>query len=196
MSITYPLTLPVTKGIRMVTLMAHYIVGIAASSFTGQQQVYEYPGSFWEAQVELPRMVRADAEVWIAFLLSLHGRSGSFFLGDPAGRTALGTASGVTVNGASQTGNTLAVSGSGTIQAGDYLQLGSGITTRLHKNLTTQALPATLDIFPRLRESPTNGSSVVLASAVGTFRLKDNVTSFAIDVAKTYGITFNAIEAF
>jgi hypothetical protein len=199
MSIIYPLALPVSPGARGVTLTANFIVAQSASPFTAQQQVYEHPGSWWSAQFDLPTMTRAQAEIWIAWLLALNGRSGSFLFGDPAGTAPLGNAGGSPiVNGAGQTGKTLTISGlTGTLKAGDYFHIGSGLTQRLYKNLTDQGPGGvTLDIFPRLRESPANAAPLVLTNAQGAFALADNTTSWSIDNAKLYGLTFHAMERF
>lgn len=205
--ITYPLNLPASPpGFRTFDLNGNAVVGLSVSPFTGQQQIYEWPGSWWEAKVSLPPMKRADAERWIGFLLALRGRAGTFLMGDPLAKTARGIATGTPqVNGAGQTGKTLATKGwtankTGILLAGDYFQLGSGSATRLHKLLKDANSDgtglATLDIFPSLRESPANNDALTISSARGTFRLAANKQGFAINVDQTYGIGFEAVEAF
>jgi hypothetical protein len=201
MPISYPLSIP-TTGIRGIRLSARNVVGVASSPFTGSQQVYRHQGAWWEAEVSLPPMKRADAEEWIGFLLSLKGRSGTFLLGDPAGASPRGTwAVAPLVNGGTQTGETLAVDGfpeGATVKRGDYIQIGSGASTRLYKVLvdaTAAAGAITLDIWPRLRESPADNAVVTTSSARGTFRLADNLTSWDVDEMLAYGITFAAVEA-
>lgn len=108
------------------------------------------------------------------------------------------------VNGAGQTGNSLAIDGaspneSSYLKAGDYIQLGTGATARLHKVLsdvvTNDAGQATIDIWPDLRSSPTDGSAVIISNTVGRFRLSSNQQSFSIDSASIYGISFDCVEA-
>lgn len=108
------------------------------------------------------------------------------------------------VNGAGQTGGTLNIDGcspsvTGYLMPGDYIQLGSGATTRLHKVLTqvnTDASgQATLDIWPDLRSSPADNAAVTLRNARGRFRLKENITQWNINEMSTYGITFDCVEA-
>lgn len=201
MPISYPLSIP-TTGIRSIRLSARDVVGVAASPFTGSQQIYRHQGAWWEAEVILPSMKRADAEEWIGFLMSLKGRSGTFLLHDPAGASPRGTWAGTPlVKGGSQTGEALMVDGfsaGATVKRGDYIQLGSGAATRLHKVLTDATAAAgeiTLDIWPRLRESPADNAVVTTSAAKGTFRLADNVSAWEIDEALAYGITFAAVEA-
>ena len=205
MAITYPLTLPSHTGIRSITFRAVNTVGISQSPFTYAQQAVAHSGQRWEVDVTLPPMKRADAEQWIAWLVSLRGQLGTFTLGDPIGATPRGSAGGTPlVNGASQTGGTLSIDGctasqTGWLKAGDYIQLGSGTTATLHKVLQDADSNASgevdLDIWPYIRTAPTDGSTVVTSNTVGKFRLANNEQNWNINEASIYGMTFGAFEA-
>ncbi len=208
MSITYPLTLPTQTGIATVNLVARNTVGVSSSPFTYTQQIHKHQGQRWEADITLPPMKRADAEVWISFFMKLYGSYGTFLLGDPNGATARGTASSAAgtpvINGASQTGNQLAIDGlptseTGYLKAGDYIQLGTGSTSQLYKVLddvdTNGSGEATLTIWPDLRSSPADGATVVVANAKSIFRLSTNTTDWQINSAGYYAMTFGATEA-
>jgi len=208
MAITYPLSIPTSKNIRSVTLMARNTVGISRSPFTYKQQVHKYPGQSWMADIALPPMNRAEAESWFAFLLKLNGQYGTFLLGDPAAATPRGSAKDTpgtpVVNGASQTGNELDIDGlpasaTGYLLAGDYIQLGSGSTAQLYKVLddvdSNASGEATVTVWPDLRSSPTDDSTVIVSNAKGRFRLSASQVQFTIDEVSTYGLTFGAIEA-
>ena len=202
--ITYPLSLPTTAGIAKVRLTANDIVGISQSPFTASQQVYKYPGQFWEADVTLPAMKRADAEYWVTFLMKLNGPFGTFLLGDPLGATARGVATGTPlVNGGSQVGNELltdgwTVSQTGILKAGDYIQLGSGATAQLYKVLddanSDGSGNATFTIWPSLRSSPSDNAAITVSAPKGNFRLT-TPAAWDIDEASIYGMTFGAREA-
>lgn len=204
MTISYPLSIPSTD-IAKIKLVANNIVGISQSPFTAAQQVYKYSGQYWEADISLPPMKREVAEYWISFLLKLNGSYGTFLLGDPIGATARGVATGTPlVNGGSQGGNTLVTDGwtsgvTGILKAGDYIQLGSGSTAKLHKVLddvnSDGSGNATLTIFPDIRTSPADNSAIVVTSAKGVFRLTSGQTMWDINEASVYGITFGAREA-
>ena len=204
MPISYPLSLPTTSSIARIRLTANDIVGISQSPFTAAQQVYKYPGQFWEAEVTLPPMKRADAEYWVAFLLKLNGPFGTFLLGDPLGATARGVATGTPlVNGGSQVGNELitdgwTVSQTGILKAGDYLQLGSGATAQLYKVLddanSDGSGNATFTIWPSLRSSPADNAAITVTNTAGNFRLT-TPAAWDIDEASIYGMTFGAREA-
>ena len=205
MAITYPLTLPSHTGIQNITLRAVNTVGMSMSPFTYQQQTVAHAGQRWECDITLPAMNRADAEQWVAFLVSLRGRFGTFTLGDPVGATPRGSAGGTPlVNGASQTGGTLNIDGctasqTGWLKAGDYIQLGSGGGATLHKVLadadSNGSGEVSLDIYPYIRSAPSDNAAVVVTNTVGNFRLASNEQNWSIRETSIYGITFGAIEA-
>lgn|SRR6202795_5240163 len=200
MSITYPLSMPAgDPGVKDLVLTANYVVAQSVSPYTSQEQVYQHSGSWWELTSNFAPMKRPDAENWIAFLLSLRGRAGTFLFGDPSAVNPQGNAGGSPiVSGAGQTGGSLLITGlTGTIEAGDYFAIGSGSTQRLYKNLTDQSgSPCTLDIFPFIRESPAANAPLTLVNAQGVFRLTENAQPWSVDEAMHYQLNFKAREAF
>lgn len=205
MAISYPRALPTHTGIRGITLRAVNVTAMSESAFSLRQQIYKHSGERWEAEVSLPPMKRADAEQWIAWLLSMRGREGTFLLGDPLGGTPRGSAGGTPlVNGASQTGDSITIDGctasqTGWMKAGDYIQLGSGASASLHKVLqdadSNGAGQITLDIWPSIRNAPANDATVVKSNAKGLFRLSSSQTDWSINEMSVFGIVFPAVEA-
>jgi hypothetical protein len=82
----------------------------------------------------------------------------------------------------------------GTLLAGDYIQLGTGSSSKLHQVLLDQDGDGSLEIWPSLRSDYTS-ETVITSSPKGVFRLKENVTSWSINNASFYGISFEAVEA-
>ncbi len=205
MPITYPLALPTISGMASVEITAEHASAVSTSPFTFQSQAQSYSGQRWRASVSIPPLPRADAEVWVSFLLKLKGRYGTFLMGDPAGKTARGTLGGTPqVNGASQTGSSLQIRGatpsvSNYFRSGDYIQLGTTSNSRLHKVLDNVASDSsgflTVDIWPNLRYSPANLETIYTSNTVGRFLLSDNRTNWNINDATFYGITFDCEEA-
>jgi hypothetical protein len=193
MAISYPVNTPTNIGIANITLMAENAVAISQSPFTFQQQVVAHPGQRWAASISLPPMKRVDAENWVGFLLSLYGQVGTFLLSDPNCPAPRGTATSATLTGAAgSTSPTITMTG--TLLAGDYISLGSGSSTRLHKVVQDRSGDGTIEIWPALRSSVTD-ATVDLTEAKGRFRLKDNITQWSINEISSYGITFDCVEA-
>jgi hypothetical protein len=131
-------------------------------------------------------------------LVALKGPVGTFLLGDPDYVTPRGTVSGTpTLSGnAGDATPTITLTLTGTLLAGDYIQLGTGSAARLHQVLVDRAAgtDVELEIWPSLR-STYSGETVIYNSPKGVFRLGQGTTSWSIDNASFYGISFNAIEA-
>lgn len=192
MAISYPLTMPSNIGMASIELRTRNAVAISMSPFTYKQQTHSYDGQMWEADVTLPPMKRDDAEAWIAFLMSLRGRAGTFLLYDPASRSVRGTATSATITGNSGD-STVNVTMTGTLKAGDYIQLGTSSDATLHKVLQDQDGTGTLEIWPKLRKNRT-AVTATLTDASGLFRLNSNETAWSVNDASFFGISFGAME--
>lgn len=198
MAITYPISMPTVIGPNQVTLTAENVVSSSMSPFTFQEQLIRHAGERWSASVSIPPVHRDLAEPWIAFLLSLNGRQGTFLLGDPNAKSPRGGATYVTVNSANAQASELTIASisGGTLKAGDYFQLGSGDAARLYKILNdVDSAGDTINVWPRLRFSVATGVSLTLNDTVGRFRLSDSRTSWNINEASSYGISFDCVEA-
>jgi len=193
MALSYPLDTPTTIGIESIELRAVNAVAVSQSPFTYKQQVISHGGQKWEASVSIPSVRRDKAAEWKAMLVGLKGQVGTFLLGDPDYATPQGTVSSCTLTG--DTGDeTVTVVMTGTLKAGDYIQLGAGSSARLHQVLADQDGDGDLEIWPGLRDDYT-AATVTFNNAKGVFRLSNNVTSWSINNASAYGISFEAVEA-
>lgn len=192
MAISYPLALPTNIGIASIELRAKNTVAVSMSPFTYKQQTQSYDGEMWEADISLPPMNRDDAEAWISFLMSLKGMSGTFLLNDPSAKTRRGTATSAVITGAVGA-SSVGVVMTGTLKAGDYIQLGTASDATLHKVLQDQSGNGTLEIWPKLRKARSSVSANLTNSA-GVFRLSANETSWSVNNASFFGISFGAME--
>jgi hypothetical protein len=208
MAISYPLTLPTHTGISQIELTAMNAVVYSRSPFTFAGQVHAYAGQTWQADVSLPPMNdRADAERWIAWIVSLKGQLGTFKLGDPLAATPRGSARDadtILVDGAVSSGGSIGINSAPASQtnylmAGDYVQIGAGVNQQLLKvlqNVSTDGSgAATLDVWPNVRSSIGNATSVKVQNTTGLFRLSSNDQSWSVNSASVYGVTFGAVEA-
>ncbi len=202
MAISFPLSLPTSPGLDSFALRAMGSVAMLRSPWSFATQVQEHQGQLWMLEASVAPCLREQAEPWVAFLESLKGPVGTFLIGDPLARVPRGVAGGTPlINGANQTGETLLTDGwtpsiAGILKAGDYIQIGQ----RLHKIKQDAASDgsgnATLEIYPRLRESPADNAAIVTNAPVGLFRLNNaEVPLFDADYERLYSITFSAVEA-
>jgi hypothetical protein len=192
MAISYPVSTPTDIGIADIQLSATNAVAVSKSPFTFATQVHAYSGEMWSASVTIPTVRKDLAEPWVAFLLSLRGQYGTFLLGDPNRTTPQGTATSASISG-SLGDRSVTVAMTGTLKAGDYFQLGSGSSARLHKVLVDQSGNGTLEIWPALRANYTTASAT-LTNAKGVFRLASNSTQWGIGSSSAYSIQFDAME--
>ena len=201
MAVTYPLTLP-TTGISSVEFRAVTANTTSQSPFTFKQQIVSYGGSRLEATVNLAPMKRADAALWKAALISLKGPLGTFLMGDPNYPLPRGTLRSTSAQQfASVSGNagdtffTITMTNqSDTLLAGDYIQVGLESGARLYQVLEDQTGSGTIEVYPNL-QTTYSGELVGTNDPKGVFRLSSNVTSWSIDNASVYGISFDCVEA-
>lgn len=191
--LSYPLNTPTTIGIESIELRAVNAVATSNSPFTYKQQIISHGGQRWGASVTIPSVHRDKAAEWKAMLIGLKGPIGTFLLGDPDYATPRGNVSSCVVTGTVGE-ETVTVVMTGTLKAGDYIQLGSGSSARLHTVLIDKTGSGELEIWPALRSNYTSATAD-LSSPKGVFRLSSNMTSWSINNASIYGISFEAIEA-
>lgn len=196
MAITYPLSLPTTIGPAQIQFTALNAVAVSQSPFTLAQQVHAYSGQLWQAEVSIPPVKGDLAEAWVAFLISLRGPYGTFYLNDPLNTSPRGTATSMSITGSAGSSSITTTALNGTLKAGDWFSVGTGRNTRLHKVLQDvgAGIGQTVEIYPSLRFGVVN-SSTDLTSAKGVFRLSSAETSWSINEVNSYGITFSAQEA-
>jgi len=205
--INYPLALPSHTGIAQIEFRTTNAVAYSRSPFTFAGQAHAYAGQMWQADVPVPPLTRADAAQWSAWLVSLKGQLGTFYLGDPLALLPMGSARDadtILVNGAVSSGSTITIDGAPTSQgdylkAGDFMQIGSGTSRQLFKVLTNTDTDgsggATVDVWPNVRTSIADNAAVTVEASQGVFRLSTNEQSWSVDQAAVFGITFGAMEA-
>jgi hypothetical protein len=192
LAISYPLNTPTTIGFESIELRVVNAVATSQSPFTYKQQIVSHGGQRWEASVNIPPVRRDLAAEWKAFLTALKGQTGTFLLGDPDYSSPRGDVSSCTLSG-SAGDETATVVMTGTLKAGDYIQLGSGSTAKLHQVLIDQTGDGNLEIWPKLRTDYTD-ETVIFSNPKGIFRLSSNMTSWNINSSSAYGISFEAVE--
>lgn len=194
MSITFPINHPTTIGFESITLAAVDSTVVTTSPFSFEQQVLNWGGQRWDAEVSIPRIHRDLAAEWKAFLLSLSGQQGTFLLGDPDYATPRGTATSGNASGTEGDSEVTFASLNGTLLPGDYFQLGVGSLAKLYTVLETVSGSGTVAIWPNLRQDYSS-ESLILNEPKGVFRLTTRDRRYSIDSNSTYLMSFSATEA-
>ena len=201
---SYPLTFPTVSGVQTQSFSLVRNVAVSTSPFTGQDQVFQHEGEFWATQIKFPPMLKDKAATIIAFLLQLRGRRGTFKLGDQDRKTIQGVATGtIRVNGASQTGNQVALDGfanstNNVFKAGDYIQINSYLYMVTEDVNSNGSGEANVKIEPALRqgiETIADDATVIYTNTTTLMRLDSNATSWNTDQVSKYGISLSATEA-
>lgn len=202
MAITYPVNIP-NHQFATMNMRLRRSSAMTESSFTLQQQVYQYEGAVWEADITLPPMTYAEARQWEAFIVSLRGMRGTFIMGNPLNTAPTGTASTVLLNGQALVRATeAAVDGASlgeTLKAGDYFSIGTGADQHIHQIIQDVTFndtgAATIDFEPPLRTTYANNTALDLTLPKGVWRLASNDIGWSINQASMYGFTIPCIEA-
>ena len=192
MPIAYPLTPPNNSRFTKIVWQPKTVVSSTDSLFTGQSQVYAFTGQWWEVDITLTVQNRSQVEPWLAFLLALNGKFGTFSLGDSIGVAPQGTISGYPVVGSGAVANTTTLpitGGSGLFALGDWLQVGNN----LHKVIQVNA--GSVDVFPTLRSAYAAGTAITYNNAKGLFRLKAPIPWTAIESKLFDGLVISAKES-
>lgn len=196
---------PQTSCAASVSMTLTRVIGVTQSPFTLTTQTFKWPGEQWSMQFQMPPMTRREiAAQWYSFALKLDGTFNNFLMGDPSARVPLGTPTGTPViDGAGQQGNSINTRGwapnsPNVLMSGDYIQIGTGIASKLHMvvdNASANASgEAVLNIVPALRTSPNDGVGIITNNARGVFRLTDNSFSWSVSPGPVYRLSFSAVE--
>ena len=203
---SYPLTLPTAPAFTAARWTLKRVTAVSESPFTGQQQVFDYGYALWTATLSLPPMMREQAANWEAFLMKLHGRKGTFLLGDPDAKTIQGGATtSATLNGAIAVGaetisiDTNNANMTNVFKAGDYIQIGTAASAKLHMIVDNTnsdgAGVASCNIEPAIKEVASDGAAVDYTEAQGVFRMDTADLGWDTNEVSRYGITFSCTEA-
>jgi hypothetical protein len=200
-------TMPTCPAPRSVVFTQHDAVATTRSTFTNLTQTQIWPGAdYWEADITLPPMTRTQAAPWIAFLGSLQGQANVLQIGDPGGKTPLGTPLGAPlVNSTVDTYNTPGTTTLYTrgwqasafrlLLPGSYLQIGYRLYMCLDVVDSDSSGDASFTIWPSIRETPADGTAISLHNTTGLFRLSGNARQWSSDYTQLYAISFKVTEA-
>lgn len=199
-------TIPTTPGMASAEIAMNDAVAMFASPFSGVQQTQAFPGGdFWDCTITLPPMYRATAWPWEAFLAELRGKANVFQLYDPRCVSPIGSGKGaplVATSGSENLPMTTSLTTRGwqpstyrLLMPGDRFQVGYRLYMCCEQVNSDSNGDATITVWPSLRETPPDGTALVLRKPQGLFRLKDNRRVIQWSPSRLNTISLPAIEA-
>lgn len=166
----------------------------------GQEVVL--PGDRWSGVLTVSNLMGREARAWVAFIVSLGGRRGRFWLSPPGQTTCYGTASGFgAVNGALQTGQSLVTDGWTANQpellaVGDYFQVGTELKMVTATASSNSSGASTIQFTPPLRTFPADNAQIITVNPSCVMKLTDDTqAAWDIQGARIYAMTHACIEA-
>ena len=193
-------TIPTTVGFSSVEFGLENNNQVFESPLSNSIQVSELTGARWYATFNLPPMKKENSLEYIGFLQRLQGRVHSFFGFDANHRSPSGTIAGSTllVNGASQTGTSLTLDGAQAsttvLKAGDFFSVNSELKMVTVDATSDGSGDVTVNFVPSLRSSPSDDAVITTTNPVCTMKLTGDSTTYSINTAGIYGISFSGLE--
>ncbi len=193
-------TIPTTVGFSSVEFGLENNNQVFESPLSNSIQVSELTGARWYATFNLPPMKKENSLEYIGFLQRLQGRVHSFFGFDANHRSPSGTIAGSTllVNGASQTGTSLTLDGAQAsttvLKAGDFFSVNSELKMVTVDATSDGSGDVTVNFVPSLRSSPSDNAVITTTNPVCTMKLTGDSTTYSINTAGIYGISFSGLE--
>jgi len=181
MSVTFPLQFP-DVGITKFDLRYRKTVAMTESPFSYAQQIHDFGGGRWEAEVTLAPLTYEQSKPVQAFLIGLEGRKGTFEMAHPLHTT---TMSATLATGSAGDED---ISFNQQVTAGTYFS----IADRLY--MTTETGTSSVNIQPPLR-ADASSASVDFTQPKGTWRMATNEANIYTDTNGLFYITFACVEA-
>lgn len=171
---TFPAVVPDSGGYKLKTRSTTF-----ESDLDGTLQAEPLSGTYWTASFTYAELFGRKARIMAAFMASLNGRSGRFWLPVMGYRRAgTGLGSGL-VKGAAQLGNTLLTDGWTANQTMlfdymDYIQIGDRLYMITEPAASDSSGNATLKISPSLEDAPIDNAAIIVDNPACLMMLVDD----------------------
>jgi len=169
------------------------------SEWTGRRQTIASGRGWWECQLSLPPIVgTTNVNAWRAFIAKSRGKANDFQI--PVDPTAQSSAVATPqVNGASQTGRTLATDGwpvsSTVLFAGQFVTINNQLL-QLTENVTSNGSGvATLTFEPPIRTAPSDNAAIEFKNPYCLMYMVEEPT-LSVENGYVYSLSLNLRESF
>ncbi|MCC3606983.1 MAG: hypothetical protein JGK24_28110 [Microcoleus sp. PH2017_29_MFU_D_A] len=169
------------------------------SDWTGRRQTIASGRGWWECQLSLPPIVgTANVNAWRSFIAKSRGRANDFQIPVDATAQSAATATPL-VNGAGQTGRTLATDGwplsSTVLVAGQFVTINNQLL-QLTENVTSNGSGvATLTFEPPIRTSPADNAAIEYKNPYCLMHFVEEPT-LSVENGYVYSLSLNLRESF
>jgi hypothetical protein len=194
-TVTYPST-PKPSGMSWRLVMPSQT---NVSEWTGRRQTVASGRGWWECQITLPPIVgTTNVNTWRSFIAKARGRANDFQI--PVDRTAQSASTATPlVNGASQTGRTLATDGwpvsTTVLVAGQFVTINNQLL-QLTENITSNGSGvATLTFEPPIRTSPSDNAAIEYKNPYCLMYFVEEPT-LSVENGYVYSLSLNLRESF
>lgn len=194
-TITYPST-PRPQGMAWRLVMP---AQTNVSDWTGRRQTLASGRGWWEAQITFPPIVgTTNINAWRSFIAKSRGKANDFQV--PVDPTAQSSATATPlVNGAGQTGRTLATDGWPTsttvLVAGQFVTINNQLL-QLTENVTSNGSGvATLTFEPPIRTAPSDNAAIEFKNPFCLMYLVEEPT-LSVETGYVYSLSLNLRESF
>lgn len=176
---------------------------VFTSIFSGTEQTVEMPGATqWRATIKWAILTTAEARLLKAFISSLHGRAGRFYLFDYAHQSPSGLGGSPLVNGSHAPGAKQidtafwGVNQAGVLLPGDYFSVQNELKIITEAANSDYLGHATLHFEPALRNYLNNGSLTLIRPTVLMRLLDDEQDNFVVTNPYIRDYTVQCVESF
>lgn len=191
------ISFPSQPGIASIQWVPPARTQINRSQWSGKRRGTRLPfAGFWKAQVGLPSIIsEADFLIWRDFLMATEGQANSFRV--VAVESAQNSQVAVRVNGAGQTGLSLATdgwTGSGVaLKKGQLITIGDQLIG-VAADATISTGAATLSLSRRLRVPTTDNDLIEVRLPTALMAMSTDETPWSVDPGTIYGLSFGCEE--
>lgn len=169
------------------------------SSWTGKRQVIASNRGWWECELSLPPIVgTTNVNTWRSFLALSQGSVNDFQVPvDPTAQSAL--ANTARVNGASQTGRSLATDGwpnsTTVLQAGQYITIDNQLLQLTAAVTSNGSGQATISFEPPIRVSPADNAVIEYKNPYCLMYLVEK-PALSVETGYVYSLSLSLRESF
>lgn len=198
MAITYPRDFPTINGnsiIEKMTIRQKNAVVTQESPYSYKQQVHDFGGRRWEAEVTIRPLQYEEAMVFQGFLASLKGTSKTFTMGNPLWKSD-NADSDVEISATTQAGDetpNIRIATLKSVKAGQFFEMDEQLYMFLEDHQAT--VGSSILITPPTRKTYSAATDMITNLPKGTWRLSTSDIEWDIDKASIHSFSFSCIEA-